>query len=71
MKNNSVKTISIYMIGQKKPKWIFDVSDTTAKKIIDDFNSDLKMLQIDNIPTKFGTKTLYIAKARIEFIENE
>ena len=71
MKNESVKTVSIYMDGCAKPKWIFDVSDKTAEKIIADLRSDDPVLTIQNVPTKAGLKSLHIMRSKIDYVEVE
>jgi len=71
MKNTSVKSISIFVKGKDKAKWIFDVSDKTAEKIIADFNSDSKTFAIENIPSANGTFTIYINKDRIDYVTVE
>lgn len=72
MKSDTVKTISIYLINQSKPKWIFDVSDKTAEKIMNDYESPAKSWEIQNVPTSKGNlMTLHINKDRVEYVSVE
>lgn len=71
MKNDTVKTLSIFFKNKRRPKWIFDVSDKTAERLLAEFDSDAKTFVIDNIPSKKGTMSIHIIKDRIDYVTVE
>ena len=68
-----MKTVSIYLIKRAQYivgelYWIFDCSEKTATKILEDWKSDSKTLEIERVPCKDGTMTLSINKTEIAYV---